>query len=480
MSKNDPFLDAALNEVIAGPDNVAPGLAFAVEQSIAANDPARCYDPQLIRCAAMGTIAACELAMNKLKAKYKSEFSKPAWRKLVKAAFADLRTASPSELIRSETGVPKSCLANAIIGLRQSAVQLAYDSFASRVVVEDASPWGISGRWADYDDLGAANHLQHSGIDVGPPVVHEAALYLAHEKAFHPVRDWLISLKWDGTPRLDTWMIEHLGTEDNVYMRAICSKWTISALARIMRPGCKADHMIVLEGPQGKRKSMALRALVNGHTAGDSGVQWFRDSMPDIDKDDIGLYMQGVWVIEIAELEAIRGKQWTRVKAFISSQSDTFRRKFGRNMGEYPRQCIFAASTNEEHWNGDTTGGRRFWPITVGHVNVDAILRDREQLWAEARFRYDEGETWWLDESTEELAIAEQQQRTPDDAWIELVEGKTALLSETSIAEVLEKIGERRDQGSMNRCARVLAVLGWTRYRQRQGDSLIWKYKRKD
>lgn len=476
----DPFLAAALDAVTPTADNVTPALLFSLQQTLDANDPARCYDPQLIRCAAAATVQEQEVALSKLRAKYDPDPNKNVWRKMVKQATAELTTyqTPPTGLICSDNGNPKAVLANAIIQLKSSGIELAYDTFATRMVIQKPSPWGTEGLWRDRDDLEAANYLQHEDILISSAIAHEAADLLAYQCTFHPPRDWLSTLKWDGIPRVDEWMITHLGADDNPYIRAVCAKWTLSAVARIMRPGCKADHVIVLEGAQGKRKSLALRALTNGHIDGDRGVQWFRDSMPDIDSDDIGLYMQGVWIIEIAELEAIRGKAWTKVKSFVSTQVDPFRRKFGRNMGDYPRQCIFAATTNEEVWNGDTTGARRFWPVSIGRVNVDAILRDREQIWAEARFRYDEGETWWLDEASEALAAEQQSSRAPDDPWLEIVASKTALSSEVSAAEVLEKIGQRADPGNSIHVGRIMTQLGWERYRSTsQGRS--WRYRRK-
>ncbi len=483
MPDQDPYLGEALAAVTAV-DNVTPALTFALEQALTAEDPARCYDPQLIRCAAVASLTEQESALTRLRTKYGKECNKTIWRRLVREARQQLTVPQVSALILSDNGSPKAILANAIIQLKASGIDLAYDTFASRLVIRTPSPWGTDGPWGDGDDTESANYLQHHKVLVSSVLAREAAYFLGRKCAFHPVRDWLTGLKWDGCPdpitgesRLDTWMSRLLGTPDSPLMRAACAKWTISAVGRIMEPGCKADHMIVLEGPEGKRKSMALHALINGHSHKSSGVQWFRDRMPDIDKKDVELYMQGVWLIEIAEMDAIVGKEWTRVNAFISSAKDTFRVPYGHNMADYPRQCIFAASTNEERWNATPYGGRRFWPVPVRHVNVPGILAEREQIWAEAMFRYGEGETNFLSDDMELLMHEQQAERAPEDSWLDRVRDKLALQSETSIAELLDKLAERHIVSNEKRAGATLRKIGWERFRS-TAEGRPWRYRR--
>jgi predicted P-loop ATPase len=276
---------------------------------------------------------------------------------------------------------------------------------------------------------------------------------------------------------------EYFGADDTPLHRRISEAWAISCVARIMRPGCQAKYMLVLESPQDESKSKALRALTNGHLHGDEGIQWFRDSLPDIDKSDIGLYMQGVWIIEVAELSAIRGKAWERTKAFISSQVDTFRVPYGRNMQDYPRQCVFAATTNEQQWGGDQTGLARFWPIRTGHIDVPGILRDRDQLWAEARTLYDEGRPWWLDTETEKLAREAQQERMPEDSVAEHVAASVdsllanSLGDDVSVSEILTHLKWSEKDGPA--VGRALTRLGYESYRPRDGATRIRRYRKK-
>jgi putative DNA primase/helicase len=482
---DNPYLQPAIDAVTSHADNVAGSVEFLVARLLTGGHPQDCYSEELIRAVAATEPRLQRDISRKLKQRFAKDLNLIQWRADVREAMAALAatrsTGDPGGFIRSDSGNIKPILANAIRALMESPVQVAYNAFSCRVVHLCPSPWGTEGPWHDIDDIAAANYLQHHGIAVGPPVANEAAYFIAHENEFHPVREWLLGLQWDGSPRLDFWMINGLGSEDSQYSRTVGAKWMLSAIARILEPGSKVDHLLVLEGPQGTGKSSALRALANGHMGGSGGHQWFRDNMPDIDKDDIGLFMQGVWIIEIAELEAIRGKQWTRTKAFISSQTDSFRRKFGRNMQDYPRQCVFAGSTNEAHWGGDPTGLRRFWPIRVGKINLDAILRDAEQLWAEARFRYDEDEKWCLDEETEKIASEHQAERSPDDSWVARVARAVEFQTDVTLADVLASIGLSINQhgpGEQSRAGRALISLGWERYRSGMADGRLWRYRK--
>ena len=469
MDPQNPFLDAAIGASQPSSDpasNVTGTLTFLLTKALTSRDSSQLYSPELIRAVAAASGTEQREAQRKLKEAFKKDMNVPQWWQDVKEARAALAVALPTEL-QTKGGVARPNLANAIMVLRQNC-ELSFDDFACKVLIDKPSPWGPARVWNDDDDIAFLNYMQHRDVNVGSSqVANDAARFVAKEKAFHPVRDWLAGLKWDGTYRLDTWMTRLLGVQeaDITYLHKVSSAWMISAVARIFRPGCQAKYMIVLEGIQDAGKSKALRALTNGHCDGDRGVQWFRDQMPDVDHPEIGLYMQGVWIYEVGELSAIRGKRWERVKDFISSPIDYFRRKYGRNLQEYPRQCIFAGSTNDERWGGDPSGLIRFWPAYVTKVNVDAILREREQLWAEATFRFMEGESWWLDDSTRDLAIAEQAKRQPDDAWTERVELATRLMDMCSVSEVMDKLNisiEKQDQHAA-RVSRALISLGWTR-----------------
>jgi putative DNA primase/helicase len=231
----------------------------------------------------------------------------------------------------------------------------------------------------------------------------------------HPVRDYLGALAWDGVARIETWACRYLGAEDTAFNRNVGALWLISAVARIFRPGVKAD-MLVLEGPQGARKSTALKIL--------AGENWFTDELPDLGSKDAAMHMQGVWIIEIAELDAIGKAEVSRIKAFLTRTTDRFRPPYGRYTIEVPRQCVFAGTVNPDTYLRDETGNnRRFWPVRCVTIDIDALARDRDQLWAEAVARFRADAIWWLD--TPEVvaaASAEQDKRYQADVWGDLID----------------------------------------------------------
>jgi len=170
------------------------------------------------------------------------------------------------------------------------------------------------------------------------------------------VREYLLGLHWDGVPRIDRWLIDHLGAENNALNKAFGAKWLIGCVARVMRPGCKLDTALILEGRQGLMKSTALSTL---------GSPWVTDHMPDLGSKDAMEHLQGVWIIELAELSSLSRVEAGRIKAFLSTPSDRFRPSYGRATANHPRQCGFAGSINPggSGYLPDETGNRRFWCV---------------------------------------------------------------------------------------------------------------------
>ena len=318
------------------------------------------------------------------------------------------------------TPQPERLLANAMIAFRYASEWdgvLGFNEFSQQVVTHRPTPWGkeVGSSWADADDSLATEWLQReAGIFVTSNTVAEAVQTIARENGFHPVRDYLENLVWDKASRIDVWLIEYLGCPDSQFIRAAGSRWLISAVARIFRPGCQADHVLLLEGPQGIRKSSALRALV--------GDDMFADHIADLGSKDSRLDLLGKWVIEMSELVSMRRGEIERIKAFLTARVDHFRPPYGRRAVDVPRQSVFAASTNDGQPFVDATGNRRFWPVRCGEIDAAKIERDRDQLWAEAYHRYRQGEVWWLD--TEELnllARQEQEERYEPGVWDDLI-----------------------------------------------------------
>lgn len=321
------------------------------------------------------------------------------------------------DLIRNDAGTIKPVLANAIHAFRYAPEfrnVLAYNEFAIRTTALKATPWRQdAGDWTDIDDIRAAEWLQHESIHVATSIASQAAEAVARLSSFHPVRDYLQSLQWDSDPRIDTWLTRYFKAEDSEYARAIGAKWLISCVARVMEPGCQADHCLILEGAQGIRKSTALRVM---------GGEWFTDNIGDLHEKDTLLQIHGTWIVELSELDAMRRSDVSMVKAFMARRVDRFRPPFGHRTGNFPRQCVFAGSTNQFAYLNDETGARRFWPVTCAEIDLSGIESDRDQLWAETLAHYLSKKTWWLeDESARKAAVEQQADRYERDPWDSVV-----------------------------------------------------------
>ena len=387
------------------------------------------------------------------------------------------------ELLRSKANSSDSqilpILANAITALRLAPEWqgvLAFDEFRCNVLTLRPTPWGarIERGWTDHEDRLTAEWLQHQRILVSVEVASQAVQTVAAERTIHPVRQYLRELSWDGVPRLDGWLSTYLGAEEGDYTRAIGARWMISAVARIFQPGAKADCCLILEGPQGIKKSTALKTLAG---------EFFTDELSDLGSKDTALQVRGVWIVEIAELDSLSRSAVASIKAFMSRTADRFRPPFGKRVIECPRQCVFAGTVNHAEYLRDETGARSFWPVQCYCIDVEALARDRHQLWAEARHRHALGEKWWLDTSAlVDIAAGEQSGRYQADPWEEVIAPWLAAKISTSVSEVLGKCLHKPHaqwtQSDKTRLARCFRALGWERYRDRQENRLEWRYRR--
>jgi predicted P-loop ATPase len=335
-----------------------------------------------------------------------------------------------------------------------------------------------SRRWSDQDDRLFAEWLHRHGIYSAIRDAHEAAIGVAQENAFHPIKTYLDSLRWDGRRRIDTWLTHYLGTPNDSYHTMVGRKWLISGVARILSlpEETKADCMLILQGPQGLGKSTALYALV-------PIKRWFSDETRDLGSKDSLMSIQGRWIIEFAELESFRGASAEKLKAFLSRATDHFRPPYGRESGDYSRQFIFAGTSNKHEVLSDASGNRRFWPIECTKIEAEWLAEDRDQIWAEAKSAFKSGETWWLETPYEKASAADiaatrftQDILEPDvEAYLK---GKTYATLRDIALEIFDvdsasKIA-RTDQV---RLREILQHLGWKAksVRDKQG-KVVWAY----
>src|SRR5262245_7933537 len=283
----------------------------------------------------------------------------------------------------------------------------------------------------------------------------------ARINSFHPVREYLASLQWDGKPRIDRWLTTYGGAEDDKYTRAVGALFLIAAVRRVRKPACKFDEMMVLESPQGTDKSSALAVLAVDE-------DWFSDDVPlNVDSKRAIEMLRGRWIVEAAELSGMKKAEVEHLKAFLSRQIDRARMAYGRLPIEVPRQCVVAGTTNKTEYLRDTTGNRRFWPVLVRRFNLDALRRDRDQLWAEAAAREAKGESIRLPRELWPTAGQEQQRRLADDPYVALLdnhlghlEGKTKAVD---IWTILDLRGAQLTQEAFVRMSEAMKRIGWKR-----------------
>jgi putative DNA primase/helicase len=352
-----------------------------------------------------------------------------------------------------------------------------FDEFASEIILarpitrdEYVGERGVPRSWTDADTVTLQTYIQRYIVPrMGREKIEAVVAMFARQYcAFHPVRDYLQSLEWDGVRRLDNWLREYMGANEQPaeYVVAVGSRFLIAAVARIMEPGCQADSAIVLEGPQGIYKSTALRVL--------AGDEYFSDSLPaDLSHKDARDHLRGKWIVELSELAQFRRGEIETIKAFISRRYEQYRPSYGRHEIKFPRQCVFAGTTNADEYLVDQTGNRRFWVVSCTGVQLGALTRDRDQLWAEAVVRYRNREPWHLSEQIAHIAAAEAESRVTHDPWTphvaSILEDRIPPIIECTPGEILGLMDlseSERHKSNAARVAQILRDLGWRKGRR--------------
>lgn len=272
----------------------------------------------------------------------------------------------------------------------------------------------------DMHVLQVQERLQNDGFTkAGKETVRDALTLVSGELTYHPIRDWLAGLhgKWDKIARADHWMVECLGCDDTPYVRAIGRMFIVAMVARIMRPGCQADYMLVLEGAQGLMKSRFCRVL-----AGDDA---FDDNVPLLERDPVraSMALRGKWLLEVSEMDTFKRANMDTLKAFVTRRVEHFTPKYSRSGVAEPRQCLFIGTMNGRFGYQDPSGARRFWPVEVHDIDPDRLAGMRDQLFAEAVTLFDAGEQWWPDIHFEEVEIKPQQEERHEvEPWTARIE----------------------------------------------------------
>lgn len=302
---------------------------------------------------------------------------------------------------------------------------VAYNDLKVRPVALRDLPWRkvtehVNGStWCDSDDSELRWYLEKYYKLTGKEKIMDGMMKTAKANSTHPIKNYLEGLSWDGIPRLDTLLIDYLSAEDTPYTRAVTRKTFTAAVARIFKPGCKFDYVLVLAGPQGRGKSTLVAKMSNG---------WYTDSLAGIGTKEAFEGIQGFWLVELGELAAMRKLEIETIKNFISKQVDSYRAAYGRRVEDHPRQCIFIGTTNSTAFLRDDTGNRRFWPVRLGDapplktVWGDLTQPVIDQLWAEAVALYRDGEPLILPPDLSASAEEQQREFVEDDPRRGLVE----------------------------------------------------------
>jgi len=381
-------------------------------------------------------------------------------------------------LLYTQKGELAACLANVhdiLLNSPQWSGVIGFDEFAARTMKLRPPPYfgGDVGEWTAADDSRCAMWITRQfRFAPSTVLVAEAIETLALVNSYHPVRVWLRGLpQWDGIDRLESWLCDFVGAKDSEYVRRVARWFFVGMVARVMKPGVKFDYCLVLEGSQGRGKSSVAAIL---------GGEWFGDTDLDLHNKDSMSALRGKLIYEFPEMGSVTRVEASKQKSFLSRQYDEFRPVYGRREIRLSRQCVFVGTTNEWEWNKDPTGGRRFWPVEVGEINLDGLRAMREQLFAEALRRFDDGERFWPDAREQKtLFDPEQMAREQPESLIDaLHDWAFAQVSDFSVADAVMQ-GLKLDASKLTRDLQTrvgiaLRKIGCEKVERRNGMVRYW------
>ena len=493
--------------------------------SVIMGSPADCYDPEFVRCIALamqepGGKAEVISLYRRLQDKFKRDFQTSRLKALVDDERSQLKIAAAPEppkgwerqLIRragkddGEPGPISPCESNAVLYFSNHPDfygKLGWDEFSSEHAVQGDLPDPIRTKKGeplkDHHDTLFQIWLQRHTQEAKWPIdaVRRAVDCAAKDNPFHPVKNYLNGLEpWDQVPRLSSWLFKYCGAgpaegddseESRIlseFISAIGERWWISMMARIFQPGCEVHHVLVLEGAKGLGKSTLVRIIFGS---------WCSTITGDVStKDNQALLSAGVWGLELDELDVLGKSAMRSVKSWVTRPFEKFRPTWGHRHENRPRQVVFLATVNGDDWALEED--RRWWPVACKRqFDLEALRADRDQLMAEALFKYRAGVPWHFDQVKDEALIAtakkEQAARVSEDVnadkYLYAANASAEkqlgfLYGSASVSDVLDELNipldRRRALGP--ECGRCLRAAGWTLWKPRHDGKQLRRYKR--